>query len=220
MYFGDVSFRILDDSVKEIGVHSPFYKFTNGLGVGDSEEKIKQAFGDDFLLKETEVKDFLTYEDEGLQFEINKDKRTVMEISVLKTADSLKPPSKSNEQVKGEADKVTVNASLDAARAWLDIVDAGDYGRSWEQAAELLKNAVSKEQLIQSFDAVRSPLGKVISRSISSKTFTKQAPGAPDGQYVIIQFETSFENKTSAIETITPMLDKDGSWRVSGYYIK
>ncbi|MGA9534411.1 MAG: DUF4019 domain-containing protein [Desulfobacterales bacterium] len=27
-------------------------------------------------------------------------------------------------------------------------------------------------------------------------------------------------NKTSAVETITPMLDKDGQWRVSGYYIK
>jgi len=42
----------------------------------------------------------------------------------------------------------------------------------------------------------------------------------PDGDYVIIQFDTSFENKKSAIETVTPMLDKDGVWRVSGYYIK
>lgn len=27
-------------------------------------------------------------------------------------------------------------------------------------------------------------------------------------------------NKKSAIETVTPMMDKDGKWRVSGYYIK
>ncbi|HWN92533.1 MAG TPA: DUF4019 domain-containing protein, partial [Verrucomicrobiae bacterium] len=45
-------------------------------------------------------------------------------------------------------------------------------------------------------------------------------PGAPDGEYVVIQYETAFENKASAVETITPMLDKDGSWRISGYYIK
>ena len=45
-------------------------------------------------------------------------------------------------------------------------------------------------------------------------------PGAPDGEYVVIQFKTSFENKKSGIETVTPMLDKDGKWRVSGYYIK
>ena len=41
-----------------------------------------------------------------------------------------------------------------------------------------------------------------------------------DGQYVIIQFKASFENKKSAVETITPMLDQDGTWRVSGYYMK
>jgi hypothetical protein len=44
--------------------------------------------------------------------------------------------------------------------------------------------------------------------------------GPPDGEYVVIQFETSFENKKSAIETVTPMLDQDGKWRVSGYFIK
>jgi phosphoglycolate phosphatase len=31
---------------------------------------------------------------------------------------------------------------------------------------------------------------------------------------------TVFENKKSAIETITPTLDNDGEWRVSGYFIK
>jgi len=82
MSFDDVSFRILDDSVKEITVLSPSYKFANGLGVGDSEQKIKQVFGDDFQIKETEWKDFLTYKDKGLMFEINKQDRTVMEINV------------------------------------------------------------------------------------------------------------------------------------------
>jgi len=82
MCFDDISFRIVDDSVKEIGVHSRLYKFTDGLGVGDSEQKIKQAFGDDFHFEETEWKDFLIYEDQYLQFEISKKDRTVMEFSV------------------------------------------------------------------------------------------------------------------------------------------
>ncbi|HUU17046.1 MAG TPA: S8 family serine peptidase [Sedimentisphaerales bacterium] len=80
MHFGDISFEIVDDSVKVIIVYS-LYKFANGLGVGDSEEKIKQAFGNNFHLKEG-GKDFLTYEDEGLTFEIHKKDRTVMEINV------------------------------------------------------------------------------------------------------------------------------------------
>jgi hypothetical protein len=67
---------------------------------------------------------------------------------------------------------------------------------------------------------VRKPLGKLISRSIKDATHTTSLPGAPDGEYVVIQFQTSFENKKSAIETITPMMDPDGVWRVSGYFIK
>ncbi|MBW7989412.1 MAG: PDZ domain-containing protein, partial [Planctomycetes bacterium] len=82
MSFDDVSFRIHDDSVKEITVLSPSYKFANGLGVGDSEQKIKQVFGDDFHIREFERKDFLNYEDKGLMFEIDKRDRTIMEINV------------------------------------------------------------------------------------------------------------------------------------------
>ena len=53
-----------------------------------------------------------------------------------------------------------------------------------------------------------------------SKKLHTSLPGAPDGQYVVIQFKSSFTNKKTTIETVTPMLDKDGKWRVSGYYIK
>jgi len=35
----------------------------------------------------------------------------------------------------------------------------------------------------------------------------------------VIMYDTQFENKKSAVETITPMLDKDGKWRVAGYLI-
>jgi hypothetical protein len=53
-----------------------------------------------------------------------------------------------------------------------------------------------------------------------SASYRTSLPGAPDGQYVVIKFNTWFENKKSAIETVTPKMDKDGMWRVSGYYIK
>jgi hypothetical protein len=68
--------------------------------------------------------------------------------------------------------------------------------------------------------AYRKPLGQLITRTLKSKTYATSLPGAPDGEYVVIQYATTFENKKSAIETITPMLDEDGKWRVSGYYIK
>ena len=124
------------------------------------------------------------------------------------------------ETVDSKPDEREVEQAVDAAEIWLKLVDDGDYGKSWDEAAGYFKKAVSKDQWQSSLAAVRVPLGKVISREVKSKRYTKQLPGAPDGEYVVIEFDTSFENKSSAIETVTPMLDKDGLWRVSGYYIK
>jgi hypothetical protein len=67
---------------------------------------------------------------------------------------------------------------------------------------------------------LRNPLGKVLSRKLITKTYKKSLPGAPDGEYLVIQFETSFENKKSAVETTITMMDKNGIWRISGYFIK
>jgi len=104
--------------------------------------------------------------------------------------------------------------------AWLAMIDAGKYADSWQEAAPLLKTHVTQDQWTKMVGPVRDPLGKVLSRKLKSATYTKTLPGAPDGEYVVIQYDTSFEHKQSAVETITPMLDKDGKWRVSGYFIK
>ena len=111
-------------------------------------------------------------------------------------------------------------AAVSAAHKWLNAVDEGKYAESWKESAAYFKTAVKKEQWEQSLQAVRKPLGKLVSRKLKSQSYKTSLPGAPDGQYVVIQFETVFENKKSAIETVTPMMDKDGNWRVSGYYIK
>jgi len=118
------------------------------------------------------------------------------------------------------ADEAAEAAAEKAARAWLAEVDGGDYGASWEHAAELFRKAVTKEAWKQQLGAVRGPLGAVRERSLRSATFTRSLPGAPDGEYVVIQYDTGFANKASAVETVTPMRDPDGVWRVSGYYIR
>jgi hypothetical protein len=48
-------------------------------------------------------------------------------------------------------------------------------------------------------EATRTPLGKIISRTVKSAVYTTNLPGAPDGQYVVIQYESSFEHKKAAI---------------------
>jgi len=118
------------------------------------------------------------------------------------------------------ADAVKEKAATEAAKKWLVLVDQGQYAESWKASSEIFRAAVTSEKWDQALQGVRKPLGKVVSRKVQSTTYTDAAPGAPKGEYVMIQFETAFENKPGAVETVTPMLEKDGKWRVSGYFIK
>lgn len=110
--------------------------------------------------------------------------------------------------------------AVEAATQWLALIDQGQYSRSWQTAAVYFKAALTLAQWEQSLEAARKPLGKLITRKLKSARYMTSLPGAPDGHYVVITFETSFENKASAVESVTPMKDPDGQWRVSGYYIK
>jgi len=107
-----------------------------------------------------------------------------------------------------------------AAQKWLDLIDGGNYSQSWSTAAKLFRDSVAEAQWDSKISAVRGPLGAVKSRSITSAQFTHSLPGVPDGDYVVIRYATSFEHKSEAAETVTPMKDTDGQWRVSGYFIR
>ncbi len=107
-----------------------------------------------------------------------------------------------------------------AAEAWLSLVDAGKYSQSWSEAAASFKRAIDAPGWEKALDGVRPALGAMVSRTVKSATYATTLPGAPDGEYVVIVFNTSFEKKASAVETVTPMKDPDGRWRVSGYFIK
>ncbi|HLN93758.1 MAG TPA: DUF4019 domain-containing protein [Thermoanaerobaculia bacterium] len=117
-------------------------------------------------------------------------------------------------------EKEAIGKARGAAVAWLALTDSEKYGQSWDEAASLFKAAVPRADWERAVKGARAPLGAVRSRKIRSATFSRTLPGAPDGEYVVIQFDTQFEHKAAAVETVTPMREKDGSWRVSGYFIK
>jgi hypothetical protein len=116
------------------------------------------------------------------------------------------------------------NAETNAEK-WLTLVDTGKYSESWQEAAENFRSTVKQDQFGQMLQSVRKPLGKVISRKVISRKLKTKAygtalPGAPDSQYVMIEFETSFQNKKSVMETVISMFDKNGLWRVAVYQLK
>ena len=126
------------------------------------------------------------------------------------------PPVGSSDAASSEA----VSGATSAAESWLKLVDDAQYDASWTNAASVFRGAVTSEAWSKAVGGVRGQMGKLVSRKLASANYTTSMPGAPDGKYVVIQFATSFENKASAVETVTPMQDPDGAWRVAGYFIK
>lgn len=112
------------------------------------------------------------------------------------------------------------SAAERVALEWLGLVDHGDTHASWIAAASLFRRAVSEDGWARALDVARGPLGDVVSRRVESSRLVHELPGAPDGDYVVIQFDTEFAHKRKAHETVTPMRDTDGQWRVSGYFIR
>ena len=107
-----------------------------------------------------------------------------------------------------------------AARNWLAMADAADAAGTWATAASLFRRAVPADEWARALDAARAPLGAVVARTLRAARPATELPGAPDGEYVILEFDTRFERKRAAVETVTPARDADGRWRVSGYYIR
>ena len=117
------------------------------------------------------------------------------------------------------ADEGKEAAAKQSALEWLALVDRGEYQASWKEAASFFRSQIDSAKWESAVASVRRPLGAVEERHFQSARYTRELPGAPDGEYVVLQFETKFANKADAIETVTPVMD-GGSWRVAGYFIR
>lgn len=111
-------------------------------------------------------------------------------------------------------------APLTAATSWVTLIDKGQYDKSWMTAAQYFKNAVTKKKWNEALKAFRKPFGKTKVRKEKSRARRKSLPGAPDGEYVVLRFDTAFEKKEHAVETVTIVYEKDGAWHVCGYFIR
>ena len=113
-----------------------------------------------------------------------------------------------------------VAAAQLAARSWLSLVDAGRYAESWDSAAAAFRSAVTGPQWEEAVRKARGPLEPFGARKLLGAAFHSSLPNAPPGHYVILQYETEARGGQTVIETVTPMKDPDGAWRVSGYYVR
>jgi Protein of unknown function (DUF4019) len=119
---------------------------------------------------------------------------------------------------------------VNAAEEWLALVDAGDYEESWEHTAsqfksglfekDFFKAGISREQWQSSLRTVQDSLGKVVLRTLKSKRYTTELAWEPPGEYVVLEYDTTFDRQMKRTESVILVKESDGEWRVSGYKFK
>ena len=111
------------------------------------------------------------------------------------------------------------DAAVEVATQWLQLIDAGEVGKSWEQSSGVFRNNLSVDEFKKSIQDSRGPLGKLMSREIRSAQAAHSLPNAPRGRYVIAQFDSVFANHPAMVETVTLKFE-GGGWRVLGYRVR
>jgi hypothetical protein len=112
------------------------------------------------------------------------------------------------------------HAAEQGAEAWLAAVDAGRYGQSWTDASPLFRTRGTQEDWVHAVGAERKPLGAVKSRRLESARATRQLPGAPAGDYILLLYDTDFAARPADAERVTMTREPDGTWKVAGYSIR
>lgn len=106
-------------------------------------------------------------------------------------------------------------APVQAARQWLALTDKSDWNGSWNATGQAFKSLNTSERWAEVSEAVRTPLGAVVSRKLISE---ENVPAPPYG-YQVVKFRTSYANKAGAIETLSLVREGD-EWRVVGCTIE
>ena len=117
-------------------------------------------------------------------------------------------------------DSAAVQLALSATTTWLALLDQGKYEQSWDAAAPAFQSAVTKTAWTQALSQARGPFEPFGARTLLGTRYAETLPGAPPGPYVVVQYQTKVAGDRQVVETITPMRTPDGSWRVSGYFVR
>jgi len=139
-------------------------------------------------------------------------------IAMAPHGDGKAGPSKAAAALSDPA-AVSDKAGADSAQAWAKLLDEQRWSDSWKASGSLFRAKLTETVWASKVQPLRGQLGAVSSRSVKSVSSATTLPGAPDGEYKIVQFATVFANKPDAIETV--VLAREGDdWRVDGYFIR
>jgi hypothetical protein len=111
------------------------------------------------------------------------------------------------------------STALAKAESFVVILDNRNYGEAYLQSSDLLKLRTPQKEWIEQQKTAFHLLGDVQKRQLMAVKARDIYPGLPDGNYLIVCFETRTAHKARAIEVVL-LREEETDWRVCNYSIR
>lgn len=122
-------------------------------------------------------------------------------------------------QAYAQDNAAAVSNAGEAAGTWIDQIDAEAYAETYDDAAPIVHASVTQEQWVGAMQQVRGQVGELQERELQNSQYTTSLPNAPEGEYVIFQYLSAFQQVPKAMEVIVMMRTDEGAWKAAGYQV-
>lgn len=109
-------------------------------------------------------------------------------------------------------------AAREVAQEWLTLTDAGEFGKSWDQAAAMMQNQVERKKWKAQGQQMQKQLQDVESRSFAAAQYRESIPKVDGGPFVMVQYKTDFA--TTTVQELVITTQEEGEWKVAGYTLR
>jgi hypothetical protein len=134
-------------------------------------------------------------------------------LALLSTPAAAQDQEAQDQEAQNPADQT--EQAREAADAWLALFDADDIEATYEMAAETFKTQVEMQDWEAQAAQVKQAVGELDGRTYMETTYADELPQAPEGDYMIVQYDTQYAN-LNVTEFVILVLDED-TWRMVGF---
>lgn len=111
------------------------------------------------------------------------------------------------------------SAALTTAEDFISVLDQQDYATAYQTSSKLLKLKIPQKTWINEQATAFQLLGQAEKRQLMSVKAREVYPSFPDGNYLIIAYETKTTYKAKAVEVLL-LKEEHHTWQVCRYSIR
>jgi len=108
--------------------------------------------------------------------------------------------------------------AIETAENFFELIEHGELEQAFNSTTDIHKDHKVKDAWINSSLIQKKYYGSLINRAIKTVTSKNTIPDHPDGTYLTVIYETTFQNKEKAYERIDLMLVSENLWKVTEYF--